>query len=211
MLRSLLSTSLLIALSACGSTTAGSVVHEADDTQEPERAPEVDALHEADEEADVVELAPRMAPVQAGSYRLRLTASCEAKELSATGVLTLRPIAGAESPKGVAAADAGLLWGQADLDLERLKACLRGPLKVADEPIHPSLFAEVLKWDGEPRRPVLLVSTEARRKGKSRAGGVGIAMWVERVDAGHMAGFWSRWELMGREEGRWEAELVTPL
>jgi hypothetical protein len=36
-------------------------------------------------------------------------------------------------------------------------------------------------------------------------------MWVERIDSGHMSGVWSRWEIMGREEGRWEAELVTPL
>jgi hypothetical protein len=54
---------------------------------------------------------------------------------------------------------------------------------------------------------VLLVSTESPASA-SASSGVGVAMWVERVDQGHMAGVWSRWELMGRGEGSWEADLL---
>lgn len=147
-------------------------------------------------------------PVQAGSYRLRLSAQCERRELTATGMLTLRPIAGEE-----ALAETGatvLLWGQADLDFEQLSSCLGGSATASSEPIHPSLLVEVLRWDGEAHHPVLLVSTEGARGGSRRLDGVGIAMWVEHIDQDHMSGVWSRWEIMGREEGRWEADLVSP-
>lgn len=146
-------------------------------------------------------------PVQAGSYQLRLSALCERRELTATGILTLRPIAGEEGePK---TEDAVLLWGQADLDFEQLSSCLGGAAPASAEPIHPSVLVAVLGWDGEPHHPVLLVSTEGARSGARRLNGVGIAMWVERIEQDHMSGVWSRWEIMGREEGRWEADLVT--
>lgn len=111
-------------------------------------------------------------------------------------------------PGGVG--DAVLLWGQADLDLEQLASCLGSSGTASSEPIHPSVLVEVLRWDGEPHHPVLLVSTDSPRKGARRRESVGIAMWVERIDRGNMGGVWSRWDIMGREEGRWEAELLTP-
>jgi len=124
-------------------------------------------------------------------------------------MLTLRPIAGEEV--GANTGDAALLWGQADLDFEQLASCLGGSVPARSEPIHPSVLVEVLRWDGEPHHPVLLVSTEGTRSGARRLDGVGIAMWVEHVEQDHMSGIWSRWEIMGREEGRWEADLVTAL
>jgi len=191
MLRFILSLALAASMAACGSAPAGSGVREPD--AESTQAPVV------------------LPPVQAGSYQLRLSATCQDRELTATGVLTLQPIAGSEVSAADEAADSVLLWGQADLDLEQLSRCLRGKAAASSEPIHPGLLVEVLKWDGEPHHPVLLVSTEGRRQGKVRLEGVGIAMWVERVEQGHMGGVWSRWEIMGHDEGRWEAELVTPL
>jgi hypothetical protein len=158
---------------------------------------------------DAVTLDTPLPPVQAGSYRLRLSASCERRELTATGTLTLKPIAGGDARSDVG--DAVLLWGQADLDLEQLAACLGGSGTASPEAIHPSLLVEVLRWDGEPHHPVLLVSTDSPSGGARRRESVGIAMWVERIEHGNMGGVWSRWDIMGREEGRWEAELVSPL
>lgn len=166
------------------------------------------SLRDPDDSAAIAPIDP-LPPVQAGSYRLRLSAQCERRELTATGMLTLRPIAGEEALPNTG--DAVLLWGQADLDLEQLSTCLGGSMQASAEPIHPSVLVEVLRWDGEPQHPVLLVSTEGARSGERRLNGVGIAMWVERIEQEHMSGVWSRWEIMGREEGRWEADLVTPL
>jgi hypothetical protein len=186
---------LLISAGACGgSTPAASGVSEPDAEAAPLSAPSRSVLP----------------PVQAGSYELRLSANCASQERTATGVLTLRRIAGDEGPTGIESDEAVLLWGQTDLDFEPLKPCFGGSIAAAQEPIHPSVLVEVLEWDGEPQHPVLLVSAEGRRGGGARRVGIGIAMWVERVDHGHIGGIWSRWELIGRGEGRWEADLVTP-
>jgi hypothetical protein len=148
--------------------------------------------------------------VRPGRYRLSLSMNCPAKIETATGVLTLQPMSG-EQGAGDASlpgpSEAALLWGQTDLDLARFLGCLGRSAPPAGEPIHPSVLVEVLRWDGERHHQVLLVSTEsARSAGASSA--VGVAMWVERVEHGHLAGVWSRWEVMGRGEGRWEADLL---
>jgi hypothetical protein len=146
--------------------------------------------------------------VRAGQYRLSLSMTCHSKISTATGVLTLQPMSGAEGGNEAAVLPGeGLLWGQTDLDLEHFLSCLGRSGSPAGEPIHPSVLVEVLRWDGERRHQVLLVSTESPASG-SASSGVGVAMWVERVDQGHMAGVWSRWELMGRGEGSWEADLL---
>lgn len=146
-------------------------------------------------------------PVQAGLYRLSMSAHCDSKEKTATGVLTLQPMSGADDADPAPASEATLLWGQTNLDFGELASCL-GPSAVASgDPIHPSVLVEVLRWDGERHHQVLLVSTEPSARSGASAG-VGVAMWVERVEHGHIAGVWSRWELMGRGEGRWEAELM---
>jgi hypothetical protein len=147
-------------------------------------------------------------PVQAGLYRLSMSAHCDSAEKTATGVLTLQPMSGAaDDADPAAASEATLLWGQTNLDFGELAACLGQSAATSGEPIHPSVLVEVLRWDGERHHQVLLVSTEPTARSGSSAG-VGVAMWVERVDRGHIAGVWSRWELMGRGEGRWEAELM---
>jgi hypothetical protein len=149
--------------------------------------------------------------VRAGHYRLSLSMTCQSKIATATGVLTLQPMSGAEGGSGGAALPGeGLLWGQTDLDLEQFLRCLGGPGSPSGEPIHPSVLVEVLRWDGERHHQVLLVSTESPASA-SASSGVGVAMWVERVEHGHMAGVWSRWELMGRGEGSWEADLLSEL
>jgi hypothetical protein len=151
-------------------------------------------------------------PVRAGSYQLSMSATCEARERTATGVLTLSPVSAAGSEAGKAeplAVSAGsgegtLLWGQTDLNFGKFASCFGPSSAPSGEPIHPSVLVEVLRWDGERHNQVLLVSTDA-----SRQAGGGVAMWVERVEGGHIGGVWSRWEQMGRGEGRWEADLVT--
>jgi hypothetical protein len=150
-------------------------------------------------------------PVRAGSYRLSMSAHCDTTEKTATGVLTLQPMSGAgDDAESVAASEATLLWGQTNLDFSELAGCLGPSALASEEPIHPSVLVEVLRWDGERHHQVLLVSTEPSARSGSRSG-VGVAMWVERVSRGHIAGVWSRWQLMGRGEGRWEAELLpTP-
>ena len=152
---------------------------------------------------------PRAAPVVAGEYRLSMSAVCDSKERTATGTLTLAPISGTDADaSGQASAhvgDAALLWGQTDLDFGQFARCFGRSGVPSGEPIHPSVLVEVLRWDGERDHQVLLVSTELSRPDAARGG---VAMWVERVDRGHIGGVWSRWELMGRGEGRWEAELV---
>jgi hypothetical protein len=146
------------------------------------------------------------APVQAGLYRLSMSAHCDTKDKTATGTLTLQPMSGVADDAGAAEASDTLLWGQTNLDFRELAGCLRPSAPVSGEPIHPGILVEVLHWDGDRRHQVLLVSTDSAPAGSSA--GVGFAMWVERVDRGHIAGVWSRWQLMGRGEGRWEAELM---
>jgi hypothetical protein len=143
-----------------------------------------------------------------------MSVPCQANERTATGTLTLRRISGAEEPLAAGqpserASEAALLWGQTDLDFEPLRRCLGGSVTAREEePIHPSVLVEVLQWDGAHHQ-VLLVSTDPRRSSKTGAlSGSGVAMWVERVEQGHLAGVWSRWELIGQSEGRWEAEWI---
>lgn len=145
--------------------------------------------------------------VQAGSYRLSMSASCESTEKTATGTLTLRRIDdGLGAAEG--ASDATLLWGQMNLDFAELASCLAPSAPSSEEPIHPSVLVEVLHWDGGSGQQVLLVSADSSASAGPLTG-VGVAMWVERVEHGHLAGVWSRWELMGRGEGSWEAELLS--
>lgn len=150
------------------------------------------------------------ASIASGSYRLTLSATCGAREVTATGALRLEPMARQDAPDGVLVADGALLWGHADLDLEPLEGCFRRSLRGRHEPIHPSVLMEVLKWDEGPRRQVLLVSTEPARAIRDRASGAGLALWVQAVEGGRLRGVWSRWELRGGREGDWEAELVAP-
>jgi hypothetical protein len=149
--------------------------------------------------------------VRAGQYRLSLTLTCRSKLETAAGVLKLQPMSGSVGPSDGSLpgpSEAALLWGQTDLDLERFSSCLGRSAASSGEPIHPSVLVEVLQWDGERHQQVLLVST-ASAKAPGRSSDAGIAMWVERVERGHIAGVWSRWELIGRGEGRWEAELIS--
>jgi hypothetical protein len=157
---------------------------------------------------DAFETGEPQPPVQPGLYRLSMSAHCDSAEKTASGVLTLQPMSGADDDvEPAAASEATLLWGQTNLDFGELAACLGASAATSSEPIHPSVLVEVLRWDGERHHQVLLVSTEPSARSGSSAG-VGVAMWVERVDHGHIAGVWSRWELMGRGEGRWEADLM---
>jgi hypothetical protein len=185
------------ALLACGSTRSSVVI--STEAAEYDTPPTVRALP----------------PVQAGAYRLSMSVPCKPSERTATGTLTLRRISGAEEPLAAGqpperAGEAALLWGQTDLDFEPLRRCLGGSVAAREEePIHPSVLVEVLQWDGEPHHQVLLVSTDPRRSSKTGVlSGSGVAMWVERVEQGHLAGVWSRWELIGQSEGRWEAEWI---
>lgn len=149
------------------------------------------------------------APVQPGQYRLSMSATCDSKQKTATGVLMLLPMSGTGEPAELRnQGDAALLWGQTNLDFDELAGCLGQPPTNPGEPIHPSILIEVLQWDGVRQHQVLLVSTEPPAR-SGAAAGVGVAMWVERVERGHIAGVWSRWERMGRGEGRWEAQLVS--
>jgi hypothetical protein len=147
-----------------------------------------------------------------------MSAICSSSERTLTGQLTLKPISGEEVARGAGATplsngpkDGALLWGQTDLDFEKLRSCLTHATRSTEEPIHPSVLVEVLKWDGEPHHQVLLVATEAGQPGAGglKSGG-GVAMWVEQVEQGQLAGVWSRWELVGQREGRWRAELLDP-
>lgn len=146
-------------------------------------------------------------PVRAGRYRLTMSATCERTERTASGQLTLVSVSG-ESDSG-AADDSALLWGQTDLDLAQLLRCGGREPAAPGEPIHPSVLVEVLRWDGERRSQVLLVST-AGSQPEAPQSGAGVAMWVESAERGHLAGVWSRWEIMERGEGRWRAERVEP-
>ena len=187
-------------LFACGSTRSGVVI--STDAAEYDTPPAVGVLP----------------PVQAGAYRLSMSVPCKASERTATGTLTLKRISGADDTLAAGqpserAAEAALLWGQTDLDFEPLRRCLGGSVAAREEePIHPSVLVEVLQWDGEPHHQVLLVSTDRRRNaGSGGLSGSGVAMWVERVEQGHISGVWSRWELMHQSEGRWEAEWIRGL
>jgi hypothetical protein len=152
--------------------------------------------------------------VEAGVYRLSMSANCHESERTESGTLTLERMAGpellqADASPALGTSDTSLLWGQTDLDFERLRDCLGGPTPGVDEPIHPSVLVEVLRWDGEPQHQVLLVSTDPRHGGGARpASGAGVAMWVERAEHGHLAGVWSRWEVAAQGEGKWLAERM---
>lgn len=168
-----------------------------------ERAPEVPSSA-----ARIESLSERdsaLEPVAPGEYQLEMSASCRARELIATGRLRLEPIAASDA--AAPESDAGLLWGQMDLDFTPFARCLGESAAAPGDPIHPGVLVEVLRWDGVRHHQVLLVSTDAARSDGSRAGG-GVAMWVERVDSRQIAGIWSRWQLMGHGEGRWHAERV---
>src|SRR5262245_25031325 len=59
--------------------------------------------------------------VQAGSYQLRLTATCPDRERTANGKLTLKRISAAQlpgAPSSELESTERLLWGQTDLDVE---------------------------------------------------------------------------------------------
>jgi hypothetical protein len=196
-----------IALLACGSPPPPVAAP----APEPASAPEPELQREA-EPGDPPPAAQRL-PVQAGAYRLRMTASCPQQERSAKGRLTLKRISAAELP-GASGADLDrsqrLLWGQTDLDVESLEACLgpRSDGASKREPIHPNLLVEVLQWNGQSQRQVLLVAAEPKQvKGRRSAGGGGVAMWVEQSQEGHLSGVWCRWERTNEAEGRWEADL----
>ncbi len=195
-----------LALLACGSPPppAAALPPEPPPAEEPELS----------QQADLDDPAPaQRLPVQAGAYRLRMTASCPQQERSAKGRLTLKRISASELPGGAGQdLDPGqrLLWGQTDLDVESLEACLgvRPDAAAKREPIHPNLLVEVLQWNGQSQRQLLLVAAEPKKlKGRRSAPGGGVAMWVEQSGEGRLAGVWCRWEVMNAGEGRWEAEL----
>jgi len=199
-----------LALCACGSPPPPAVAAPA---AAPERQPS--ELSQEREDDPTPSSGPTSA-VKPGAYRLKMTASCKKQqERSLTGKLTLKPISTAELPGAAASEVPGsgpLLWGQTDLDVESLEACLgRPPGSGKREPIHPSVLVEVLQWNGQSQHPVLLVSTDSRTvKGRRPSSTAGVAMWVESIDQGHLAGVWCRWEVMNQGEGRWEAELIGP-
>jgi hypothetical protein len=198
-----------LALVACGSPPSPAV----GSAPAPPPEPAADLSFEPPGEP-----APRTAGeqerVQAGSYRLSMTATCPERERSAKGQLTLKRISAAQlqgASAGEAQSDDLLLWGQTDLDVENLEACLgpRPPGSAKREPIHPSVLVEVLQWNGHAQRQVLLVSSDPKAaKGRRASSGAGVAMWVDQADQGHLAGVWCRWEVMNAGEGRWEADLV---
>ena len=200
-----------LALCACGSPPAPAAPPAAAPAPPEEQPSELSQEREND---PLPASGPALA-VQAGSYRLRMTASCHEQERTLSGKLILKRISTAELP-GTAASDVAvngpLLWGQTDLDVESLEACLgRPPASATREPIHPSVLVEVLQWNGQSQHPVLLVSADPRAvQGRRPSSGAGVAMWVESNDRGHLAGVWCRWEVMNQGEGRWEAELIEP-
>lgn len=196
-----------LALLACGSPPPPAAA------APPEPPPDPEAELQREVELDDPAPSQRL-PVLAGAYRLRMTAACPQQERSAKGRLTLKRISAADLPGGAGGAEVDpgqrLLWGQTDLDVESLEACL-GPLPDATakrEPIHPNLLMEVLQWNGQSQRQVLLVAAEPKkRKGRRSGAAGGVAMWVEQADEKHLAGVWCRWEVMNAGEGRWEADL----
>ena len=197
-----------IALLACGSAPPPAAA----EPLAPAPAPESELLSQPEHE----DPAPaQRVPVEPGAYRLRMTTICAQHERKLEGRLTLERISAADLPGG-GGADADrsqrLLWGQTDLDVESLEACLSPRPSAAGkrEPIHPSLLVEVLQWNGQSQRQVLLVAAEPKKaKGRKGGGTGGVAMWVEKSDAGHLAGVWCRWEVMNSGEGRWEADLES--
>ncbi len=202
--------SALLALSALGllacSTTPKHAPSQA--PPPPRSAPAEEAEETVEEGAPVLVALPI---VRAGVYRLELSARCAKAERSVTGLLTVEQIAAGsgEDPAEVKASERGrLLWGHTDVDLRALSGCLGSSARSGEEPIHPSVLVEVLKWEGEPRHQVLLVSFDAQRPRGGRARPVGgVALRVETAEQGHMTGVWSRWELIGQDDGRWEAQL----
>jgi hypothetical protein len=209
MIRHLQALMLGLALLACGSPPPPAAAPPPEPPPEPESELQMEPEHDGPPPDGHM-------PVRAGAYRLRMTAPCpQQQERTAKGRLTLKRISASELPGGSGAEAEGeersqrLLWGQTDLDVESLEACL-GPRPGAAkrEPIHPNLLVEVLQWNGQSQRQVLLVAAEPKKvKGRRSAGGGGVAMWVEQSAEGHLSGVWSRWELGNQGEGRWEAEL----
>ena len=206
--RARLSTLMLALLLGCGGgTPRAPEVPDVDDAVE--RSGQDDSAADDDSEGEdesSSEDGTALEPVAPGEYRLEMSATCRARELTATGTLRLAPISASDDAVATGA-DAGLLWGQMDLDFAPFARCLGQSSAAPGDPIHPGVLVEVLRWDGVRRHQVLLVSTDPVRPKGTPAGG-GVAMWVERVDSSHIAGIWSRWELMGRGEGRWHAERV---
>jgi hypothetical protein len=196
-----------LALQACGSPPAPAVA------PPPEAAEPPSDLSFDPAEADPPPQSERL-PVQAGAYQLRMTATCPSQERTAKGRLTLKRISLADLPGAGGGEPRGgelLLWGQTDLDVESLEACLspRPAASAKREPIHPSVLVEVLQWNVQSQRQVLLVSADPKGgKGRRAGSGGGVAMWVEHSEQGHLAGVWCRWEVMNQGEGRWEADLV---
>lgn len=182
------------------SVVALSVVSACGPAAPPAAEPRLDAPSHASSSTEA-------APVEAGSYRLRLSVPCGESERTVTGTLSLKRLSGADAPSDGRPRQGALLWGQADIDFEGLRACLSGPALGSQEPIHPSVLVEVLHWEGEPRRQVLLASTE-RKRGASAAGG-GIALWVASVAERHITGVWSRWELTRAVEGEFDAVWLS--
>jgi hypothetical protein len=97
-----------------------------------------------------------------------------------------------------------LLWGQTDAQVDELGACLGGAA-VGGDPIHPSVLVDVLEWEGEASRPVLLVSANPKSGKPSGRAARGIALWVEVGDRRAISGVWSLWELTGERRGRFAA------
>ncbi|MEO8182578.1 MAG: hypothetical protein ABI895_27415 [Deltaproteobacteria bacterium] len=202
-----------VALIACGSPPAPAAPSAVPAPAEPDSELSLEPVEEEPPSNDA------RLPVQAGAYHLRMTAACPEHERTAQGRLTLKRISAADLPGGggggddVVGAGAGtdlLLWGQTDLDVEKLEACSGPPPRSAKrEPIHPNVLVEVLQWNGQSQRQVLLVSSDPKAaKGRRASSAAGVAMWVERSEQGHLAGVWCRWEVMNEGEGRWEADLV---
>jgi hypothetical protein len=211
-MRVALAVAALCGLSACAGARTSSPPPAAAPNAPPAPEPAEPAELEAEEPPPVSE--PLLAPVRAGKYRLSLSTTCNSKEKKVTGKLTLSPVSGGaltgDAAAGATSAvpDGALLWGQTDLDLKRFLSCL-GVSKASGEPIHPGVLIEVLRWDGELHHQVLLVSTDPVH-GESSRSAAGVAMWVDRVEGAHIGGVWSRWELMDHDDGRWEAELLSP-
>lgn len=159
------------------------------------------------DEAPPAASSDRREPVQSGTYALRMAVPCGGSERTATGTLTLKRLSGSDASSR-AQGEGALLWGQMDIDFEKLRVCLGGPRMSSEEPIHPSVLVEVLHWDGAPQQQVLLASTD-RHPGGATPSGAGVALWVASVARGRIEGVWSRWELKRAVEGRFEAELTS--
>lgn len=145
--------------------------------------------------------------LQTGEYELAVSVSCRSEVRELRGKLSLDRIDPAAPPRPSSDPDnAQLLWGRTDLDVAELRRCVDVRQPALEEPIHPNLLVQVLRWEGEEHRDVLLVTSESGGGTSSRSGG--IALWIERASGGELEGMWSRWERAERDEGRWRATLV---